>query len=479
MSRRKKNPLDIKSMFNTLAKQLLEFGEEGKAELKDIVETHDPQAIFDLPSGPEKHAKFSAMVEDLKSEISDLSKERMRKQLPKRGAAAAAEPVQRAPRRAPAQAKAEIVEVPGVFERFKYVLYGYPGGNKWAAKITRQGRQIVRLKDEDPYFVDHPDLFSKDGQSPRLFNSKEDAELAVHRIIRKGLLWYERLGKTPPEKARRTEAGRAGIIRRTPEQKAQMTALQRQEAEAERQRDIDEARAGRVREMKVVRASGETPGQRSQFGQVRLQDVLREQEDRDRKNEDRKNAAYERAGILKYIPRNINPSTPSTYKYSSDVSLRQGQKSQAGFVKWYDKYKESKNEGKPNARALVKAYEHIENARVNYTAANAPGLSEKADLIKSELRKDILDLAKGGSGPVKNPPASTHLVSASNHMRKADEYWNQYIETGHKGHSLILAYKESILAVQEFLWAHADEERAIAQARMKMVERELMKLESN
>lgn len=489
---RKKNPDSLRKVYNELADQMLKYGEEGANDLKDIVDAHDPESIFRMDSGPHRSAAMSALIFDMKDALADLSRASNRAQLPKRSPAPAAEGGARRTRApGPEREKPEREKPrtePGGYEGFRWVCTEHPNG--WSVKITRTGKSLTN--DGEPGFpklVDHPSLLAPDKRSPRIFATLERAEWQARNVIKQGLLWYAEKGLPVPYMHRRTELGRAGIVHRTAEESRQNRALRDAEAEARRAKEAEEARIDRARQVKIRRSEGESPGQRSQSGQLRVEQVLRAHDERKRAGKRLDSEIAQSSSPAKtegplgyakvrYIPRG-NPSSPATFVYSAEVALRQGEKSQEGFKKYYDKYEESKRAGKPNAPALMKAYEHIENARVNYLAANRPAISEKAGQIKSELRSEIIDLAKHkhGAGPIENPSERAHLAIGDIHMSKAESYWNKYTETRSLP-TLIKAFGHIVLAKHEFGHAGADEEKSVAGARLKLIEAELRKLGS-
>lgn len=436
----RKKPDKVKEAFKRLSAEILKYGDEGKGDLRDLFEVHRPEVIFKLEQGPDRQARAAQLIGEMRIISRELSEAKYFRERDDRKKAQAAE--KRGKSKAKKKPKKKPVprrKVSGVHDRFKYVLAELPSG-EWAAKITRQGRQILPAPGAPP-IIDHPELRKR-------FRDQGAAELAVRRVINTAMIWYAERGIRPKEKVRRSKSVRAGVQRRTSGQRAAME----REAETEASVKAEEQRRERIR------------------AQRRKEKV----EKRDRRPSDPKTS---RGRKLIYIPRK-NPSKPFQFSHSETGALKQGKKSYDNYKGWMEKWEKSLEDGKPNFRYLMRAYDHIENARANFTIAEDRRLAEEASNLKTDLRGNIVQMFKLCSRELRqrrsNPSSADHKEMASSHMMKADACWKKYCDSCGIT-DLLNAYKHLELAREEFQHAGDSEGTANACARIKLARKELRK----
>ena len=428
----RKNPDKAKEAFKRLSAEILKYGDEGKQDLKELFDVHKPEVIFKLEPGPERQARAAQLIGDMRVLSRELAQAKyFRERGGKKGKPARKE--RKAHR-----------EVPGTYDRFKYVLVELDDG-KWGAKITRQGRQIIPEPGAPP-IVDHPRL-------KKSFDSQSDAEIGIRRIINTAMIWYADRGIVPKEKVRRTAGVRETIHRRTAGQvaareRAQLEREAEEEKEAKRER-----RAARRREEKVEGRKPRRPSEPS----------------------------TSRGRKMVFIPRK-NPGNPFTFERIGEKALAQGEKSLSRYREWQEKWEDSLREEKPNFSAVMKAYDNIENARANFVLAGESHLADKAEEIKKSLRHNIIEVfkycrkeLKSRGGVRQNPSASEHDELGAKNMLKADECWKKYCDTGNVV-CLMDAYKYLVLSKEEFDHAGNSEGEDEAKERIKLVRSELRKM---
>lgn len=431
----RKNPDKAKEAFKTLSAEILKYGDEGKQDLRDLFEAHKPEVIFKLEPGPERQARAAQLIGEMRELSQELARAKYERERKERKA-----PGKRS-RTSKAKPKPKH-EISGAHERFRYVLVELPDG-KWAAKITRRGRKIIPHS-EAPPIVDSEML-------KRRFSTQEDAERAVRRVINTALLWYDERGIRPQEKVRRTQRVRAGVQRRTA---GQVAAMER-EAKGKRKAEEEKERRERARETR------------------RRAKVAKHE----RQRRPKEPSPIGRGRKLSYIPRN-NPSNPFSFSYSESAALKKGHKALKEFKEWKDRWEESYEEGNPDFRAIMKAYDHVENARANFTIAEEEDLANKAHDLKRSLRKNIIYTFKFCNRELrkrqKNPSRGDHQEMGNSHMMRADVAWKKYCDSC-KFSDLLNAYKHLEIAREELQHAGDTEGVAQAKSRIKLARQELRK----
>ena len=426
----RKNPDTAKDAFKRLSAEILKYGDDGKQDLKDLFGAHKPEVIFKLERGPERQARAAQLIGEMRELSRELARAKYERDREGRG--------KKKSRTSKAKAKREVA---GTHDRFRYVLVELPDG-KWGAKITRQGRQIIPHP-EAPPIVDAPAL-------KRRFNDQAQAELAVRRVINTAMLWYDERGIRPKEKVRKTKRVRAGVHRRTA---GQVEARER-ETQERKDAEAEERRRERIREerrkAKAEKHRQRRPGDPAPAGRGRK---------------------------LTYIPRN-NPSNPFGFFHSESAALKQGNKAFEKYKEWQERWEESLEADKPDFRAVMKAYDHIENARANFMLAEQKGLAEKANEIKRSLRHNIIEMFKLCSrelrGRKRNPSRGDHADTARAYMDRADAAWSKYCESCNMTDALN-ALQHLAIARQEFQHAGDKEGVENARARIKLARQELRK----
>ncbi len=422
----RKNPDKAKDAFKRLSAEILKYGEEGKRDLKDLFELHKPEVIFVLEQGPERQARAAQLIGEMRVLSRELAQS---KYFRERG-----EPKGKTKGKV---SKKRGRQVTGTHDGFRYVLVQLPDG-KWGAKITRQARQIIPETGAPP-ILDHPAL-----RKP--FRDEHDAELAIRRIINTSMMWYVHRGITPKERVRKTKAVSAGIQRRTAGQVAARAREKSEVASEEAERRRREQRAEKRRAEKVEGRRDRRPGAPASAGPGRK---------------------------LQYIPRG-NPSSAFDFKHSESSAVKQAEKSLAKAKEWETLWSESLESGSPDFRAVMKAYDHIENARANFTLAGDSKRAEMADESKRSLRHNIIEMfnlckrelsRKRNTNPGANPSSSEHDKLAVGHMVKAEAAWAKYCE-GCNVTDLLNAYKHLELAREEF--QHAGNADGVSEAKTKI-----------
>ena len=131
----RKNPDKAKEAFKKLSAEILKYGDEGRSDLRELLELHKPEVIFKLEQGPERQARAAQLIGDMKVLSRELAEA---KYFRERGERKAGKPKTK-PKR----------QISGTHDGFRYVLVQAPSG-KWGAKITRQARQIIPEPDAPP-----------------------------------------------------------------------------------------------------------------------------------------------------------------------------------------------------------------------------------------------------------------------------------------------------------------------------------------
>ena len=421
----RKNPDKAKEAFKKLSSEILKFGDEGKADLKELFDLHRPEVIFKLEPGPERQARAAQLISEMRILARELahakyfrSREKLKAEKQRKG-------------KGKPRARRQLS---GVHDGFKYILVELPDG-QWGAKITRQARQIIPDR-EAPPIVDHPRL-------AKPFEDQASAELAVRRIINTSMIWYSERGIIPKEKVRTTKSGRAGAQRRTA---GQVAARQREQTERRESASAKRERERRAEERRTKKAKRQKPR--------------------------RPEAASSRKVV--YIPRK-NPSTPFAFSHSESSALKQAKKSFEKYKEWEERWNESLEAKRPDFNAVMKAYDHVENARANFTLAEERHLADKADEVKRSLRHNIIEMFKvcnrelrsRRDNPKGNPSKSAHEKIGQSHMKKAETAWAKYCDSSCESLAdLLNAYKHLEIAREEF--QHAGAAEGVRQAKEKI-----------
>lgn len=397
----RKNPDKAKEAFARLSNDILKYGDEGKEELRDLFEVHRPDVIFKLEQGPERQARAAQLIADMRVSGSELAHAKYHRS------------------KAGRKEKREVVgETAGTYDRFRYVLSELPDG-RCMAKITRQAR---RLREEAgaPPIVAHPRL-----QKP--FTDCAQATLAIRRIINTAMIWYEERGLSPLEKVRKTAGTRASIHRRT---SGQVAARERESQERQAEREEERRREKRRSERTAAKVQGRKPKQR----QVESSSGRK----------------------VTYVPRK-NPSNPFSFRLSESQAYRHGVKAHKSYEQWRNKWDQSLREDKPDFSAVLKAYDHIENARANFLIADSREQADKMDEIKRAIRHNLIETLRacrrelsGRRQQVRqaNPDPSEHRRIYGKHVSKMEAALDRWSDTG-KITCLLDAYKYAELAYAE------------------------------
>jgi len=427
----RKNPDKAKEAFKRLSAEIIRHGDDGEGDLKDLFEVHRPDVIFKLDQGPERQARAAQLLGEmtnLSRELTEAKYHREREGKKKK--------VSRTSKAKPRR------EVSGTHDGFRYVLVQLPDG-QWGAKITRRGRQIIPSPGAPPIF-DSPALNKR-------FPDQGAAEVAVRRVINTALIWYDERGIRPREKVRRSKKVRGGIHRRTA---GQREAMER-ETTAESEAAAEERRRERVREGRRKAKVGKSERMR-------------------RPSEPGKPA---RGRKLVYIPKG-NPSNPFSFRRSESAAIKQAKKALEKSEEWQARWNESLKAGKPDFAAVMKAYDHIENARANFVLGEEKGRADKAMDRKSSLRRNIIEMFKTCTRELSkrksNPSQGDHREMGNSHMEKADACWKKYCDSCNVT-DLLNAYKHLEIAREELQHAGDTDGVAQARARIKLARQELRK----
>lgn len=419
---KKNQDQDLKKVFKDLSAEILRYGEEGRSDLEDIIEEHQPAAIFKLASGPDRSVRVSRLFADMREARADL-------------AGRLGEGVEAST--GTVRVSRIGLEYPGVYDGFRYAVAQLPNG-KWAAKITRKGRQI--LEDPSvgaPIIVGNTDL-------NKLFNSQSEAENAVHRVIRRALIWYGERGISPREKHRKTEMGRAGIQRRTAGQVAERER-QASEGAAEKREEARRSKAREARREERMHRLDRSPRTTVKSGSGRK---------------------------LLYIPKK-NPSSPFNFLHSESAALIQGKKSVQRYKELEARWQESLRSKNPDFKTALRAYDYIVNAASNFTIAEEMERARKAADIQTELRKSFIDIFVFCNRELSKKYSKKKSEDiAKLNMDRADKLWGQYNE-GKKFRDLLAAYKHLEIARAEFLHDGDEESADKATTLIRLVKKEI------
>jgi len=387
-----RNPDKAKELIERLSREIAKYGDEGKSELRALfVGDQRPDVILALPPGPDRSARAAQLVGSLQEIAREMAESRasqigssQSKKKPKKR--------ERKKRESPSDI---IAKGGGQIDGFSYTI-GRRRDGQFAAKITRRGRQIIE-DDKAPKIYENDRL-------RRLFDSRDEAEFAVQRVINTALVWYSQRGLTPREKVRRSRKGRSGVRRRTASDRAALYQEQDATRRIAARKQAAAERAERIRQEKI-------------------------QERR-----------------LGFIPRN-NPSSPFSFLKSDTSASRQAEKSLQSYAKAQDKWKESLAAGRPRFSYVMKAYDALENARANLLLSGQKEKSEKVDARKASLRQELVDIfstcsrsLSAGYEPERNPQPETHKKKADEFCEKAKNAMSLHKEKGSFA-KLLDAYK--------------------------------------
>ena len=253
------------------------------------------------------------------------------------------------------------------------------------------------------------------------------------------MIWYAERGIVPKEKVRKTKGVRAGIQRRT---------------------------AGQVAARERAREAGEAAAAESLRRQERAEERKRKKAKKKRRGSTPEPGR--RGRKIEYIPRN-NPSNPFSFSASQEKALKQGHKALDKYKEYRDEWEESLGEDKPNFTKVMKAYDHIENARANFVLAGERNLADKANEIKRDLRHGVIELFKVCAKELRqrrsNPSKGDHQEIAASNMQKANASWAKFCESCNLTDALNTLQH---LAIAREEYQHAGDSEGVEQARVKI-----------
>jgi len=410
---RRKNP---HTGYETLKAELLKYGDEGKQELRDIIETHRPEMIFQLPPGPDRAAKEADLISHMRETIRDIVKARA---------------IRKSTRvtKVPVRKKLGKRWVSKTFERFKYDLIEEPN-KKWSVKLTRKGRQLIHVEGA-PKIEDQPAF-------RELHNSEYAADLAVRRAINTVLIWYGERGITLREKPRKTKYTGRTVTRRT--------AAEAQEREREKELERERRRKAATRERRERR---------------KLAAKTRPREARLREPEARI-----------YIPKNPlkNPARPQK------TAAQQAKESFTEYRRLKSRIETSQHKTGVirDFKALMDAYDALTNSRANYVIAGDLDMAGMVDDRRKDLKTLIINmLHKCYSAKEKsNPTEGQHKKLGQKHLERSQKSWEKYRQSDNPK-DLFDAYKYLELAHENFKQANNKDGTVQAKEGLRVVRAEM------
>lgn len=422
MSRNKSDR--AKEAFTKLSREIIKHGDSAKAELKELLFIHKPEVIFKLEPGPDREARAAQLIGEMRILARDLSQ------------------VDRGTVKAKSKSSKKKVtlknKISGFHDGFKYAVGQLPNG-KWVAKITKQARQIIPEPGSPP-IVDHPRLSST-------FDSQENAELTVRRIINTSMIWYAERGRVPKERARKSKT--QSVQRRT----AGQSAARRQEkvsADESAQRLAEKERRAALRREQKTRGRSRRPA----------------------------DVAGSPGRKYQFIPKK-NPSDRFSFLHSDAGALAQGEKAFKKSLEWQEVWKKSFAEDKPNFKALMGSYDAVENARVNFILAEKQDLAKDAGDIKKALRDTFVEILDTCNKELRskrraNPSKAEHEKLGAKSLERAESSWTKYCESCRVS-DLLDTYRHLEIAKKELAQAGDKDGVTIQNNRIKQVRSELLK----
>lgn len=383
-------PEKSREHFLRLSREIQKYGRRGKSELDSLFANKPPKAIFSLPPGPVREAHLAELIGEMQEISRDFAEDKAR--------ASRRKPKKMSESKKRTKAKKPKVDKPKVVSRssgnvdgFSYNVLELDTGDIFA-KINRKGRNIFEHENA-PSIYDSVRL-------KKSFNTKDEADFEVRRVVNTAMIWYDTRGLRPREKVRRSrEAGR-GILRRTSGDRSAIAAEEVATRAIKRKQKDARERKDRLLGEKVRRKSN--PGGKS----------------------------------LRHIPR-VNPSNPSHFAHSEDTAEKQAAKSFQSYLKYKNKWEDSLRSGKPRFAWVMKSYDSAENSRANYLLSGNAKMAEKLDGIKAGVRTQIKEMFEvcfrklSKASPKSNPKAEVHgdigrslLVASSRAMGRYEESGN-------------------------------------------------------
>ena len=402
----------VKKLIKDLSEGISRYGEEGKAELRQLFEARPPSTILSLPPGPTREALAAELIGDMREiarELAEAKAARIHSEIDKRERGESKKP--KAPVKKVERKPNEIIaRTTGKINGFIFVIAELFGGD-YIVKITRKGRRVIE-DERAPSIYDNKSL-------SRTFRSKDEAEMAARRVVNTAMIWYEERGLTPREKARRSKAaGRGGVLRRTASERSSISREESETARINRKKKKARERKDRMLEEKV---SG-------------------------RRSNPHRN--------LSHLPRK-NPGGFFSFKHSEKSTEVQAGKSLALAKKYKSKWESSLKDGRPDFRSLMRAYDALENARANLFLAGKQEEAEKVDSIRTGLRDTIIGIfgtcykhLSGRDFQYTNPGKDAHHKIGTGLIEKASASMDKYGSTGSTA-SLLDAYKYYEMAAKE------------------------------
>jgi hypothetical protein len=422
----RRNPDQAKELIQRHTKEILRYGDEGKAELRELfVGAQRPDVILSLPQGPDRSARAAALIGSLREILQELSEGKAVRELQSGKKASKKPEEQKAtePKKKPSDI---IWRTHGNIDRFNYTINKRRDGY-FVAKITKKGRNVIE-DDKAPRIYDNPLL-------DKHFSSHDDAELAVRRVINTAMIWYAERGIRVRERKRRSEKSRGTMRRRTAAMREEIS-----KEEAETRRIAAKKKAAQERKERIRKEKME--------GTYR----------RRRSNPEKS---------LRHIPRG-NPSKFFSFKHSETSAEKQAAKSYSSYLSYREKWDESLRSGKPRFITVMKAYDALENTRANLMLAGQKERADAVDRLRVDLRQQLIDifstcsryLSKMGkeeefSEPKvtqMNPGPDTHVKIANELLEKAKSEMAKYKESGSIPR-LLNAYSNYEMAKREFRYA--------------------------
>lgn len=475
------NPDKVKKVYESLSREFLSYGEEGQSDLDDIVIVHKPDQIFMLDQGPERQARSAQLISEMRVRLAELAREHQQKVSRKiefdDGKYGRISPE---------------LQVTGNYDGFRYILTKLVDG-RWSAKVTRQARNIIENKDA-PSVYDSPYL-------NKPFRSQRDAELAVRRAINTAMIWYSEHFIAPQEKSRKTKAISGSISRRTTAQ-ADIKALtdkERAQAEAERKRRRDAKDKRLAEKVRRHEQGRRRPSEVQQLGPGRKRVYIPKGNPeppplhKDSARTVVKDLTlFEKAkAAAKKAARSAKKTASKIRQDGDDPATVQAKMSYTKYKKYNKQFGASVGANKPDFGLLLKAYDGLENSRLNFKLAGQPALAAKVSSRKSKLAASIVQALDTGYAAqlfraryegddiedaewIENPSKPQHKALGGANMVKADKCWKKYSETGSLA-SLLDTYKYLEIAREESKHAKDSEGVAHAKARISLVRKEFKK----
>ncbi len=396
MGRSVKNPSAAKRQWIAARNVLLTLGAEGKEELKRIEDAYRPKQLFAIEKqSPPAAQSIVEMLRVMRMASDDIvrAKRLAREQEKKlaREALTEGRPV----RTVRVGRKGKVVRE-GDVEGIKYRIRTVPihdGAGKvvshgFQIKILKTGRVIKPMRGA-PKLYTHSDTFKifpakdvrvKVAGEQQVMTGLDATEIRARRIINAAIIWYGEHGIRIAEKQRMTKRRkvRHGEIQATKKQAREQGRLEAIEEglEGRRAKKRREERALAKKGVKTRRPT--TRGVRRGLGVIEA----------------------EIFGGQARTPKKALKGNPLGL---GSAYVKQAEESARKYKQEMGKWERSMGTSRPNYRALIGAYDWLENVRANLSLDEQKDAARQVQDKKDELRDAMVSLMGGVYGLYENP----------------------------------------------------------------------------